>query len=64
MISCSFDGDTYESTLDVLENAYHKLARGAFFIIDDWCVRFEFAGVNGVNLHVQEFQFEFNCIAT
>jgi hypothetical protein len=30
------DGDTYESTRDVLETSYAKLSRGGFCIVDDY----------------------------
>jgi O-methyltransferase len=30
------DGDMYESTIDVLENLYHKLSIGGYCIIDDY----------------------------
>ncbi len=32
------DGDTYESTMDVLEPMYSKLASGGFCIVDDYCI--------------------------
>lgn len=32
------DGDTYESTLDVLNSMYPKLSPGGFCIIDDFCI--------------------------
>ena len=30
------DGDMYESTMDILENTYHKLSVGGFVLIDDY----------------------------
>ena len=30
------DGDMYESTMDALNNLYHKVTPGGFVIIDDW----------------------------
>ena len=30
------DGDLYESTMDSLNNLYHKLSRGGFLIVDDY----------------------------
>jgi hypothetical protein len=32
------DGDMYKSTMDVFESCYHKLSKGGFCIIDDWCI--------------------------
>jgi len=31
-----FDGDMYESAVDVLYNLYDKLEVGGYFIVDDW----------------------------
>jgi O-methyltransferase len=33
-----FDGDMYGSTIDVLENLYHKLNRLGVLIVDDYCL--------------------------
>lgn len=32
------DGDMYQSTMDILENLYHKVNIGGYIIIDDWDV--------------------------
>ncbi len=34
-----FDGDMYGSTMDVLENLYHKLNKNGIVIIDDYCLK-------------------------
>jgi O-methyltransferase len=33
-----FDGDMYGSTMDVLENLYHKLNKSGVLIVDDYCL--------------------------
>lgn len=43
------DGDMYESTIQVLENLYHKLSLGGYCIIDDYYHR-------GCQLAVQDFR--------
>lgn len=49
-----FDGDTYDSTADVVQHAYPKLVDGGIFLIDDWhlagCRRalFEYRAKHGI----------------
>lgn len=33
------DGDMYESTIDALDNLYHKLSEGGYIIIDDYALK-------------------------
>lgn len=44
------DGDMYESTMDSLENLYHKLSVGGYCIVDDYL------GVPGCTKAVDEFR--------
>lgn len=32
------DGDLYESTMDILNNLYHKVSIGGYIIVDDYCL--------------------------
>lgn len=32
------DGDMYESTMDALNSLYHKLSKGGYVIVDDFCL--------------------------
>ena len=34
-----FDGDMYGSTIDVLNNLYHKVTKNGVIIIDDYCLK-------------------------
>jgi O-methyltransferase len=49
------DGDMYESTMDSLNNLYHKLSDGGYIIIDDFCLRpcveatMDFRSKNNIN---------------
>ncbi len=36
LASIRFDGDIYESAIDVFYNLYNKLTLGGYFIQDDW----------------------------
>lgn len=44
------DGDMYESTMDALENLYHKLSVGGYVIIDDYNI------VAGCQIAVKDFR--------
>lgn len=52
------DGDMYESTIDVLENVYHKLSIGGYCIIDDYHHKgcrmaiYDFRYRNGITEHI------------
>jgi O-methyltransferase len=50
------DGDMYESTMDALENLYHKLSPGGFIIIDDW------SAVKGCKLAVEDFRKKYSIV--
>lgn len=44
------DGDMYQSTMDALNNLYHKLSIGGYVIVDDW------GAVPGCKQAVEEFR--------
>jgi len=48
------DGDMYESTLDILNNLYHKVVPGGFIVVDDY------SGIDSCSLAVDEFRAKYN----
>jgi hypothetical protein len=44
------DGDMYESTLDILNNLYHKVPSGGYIVVDDY------NGIDSCKLAVDEFR--------
>ncbi len=44
------DGDMYESTLDILNNLYHKVPSGGYIVVDDY------NGINSCKIAVDEFR--------
>lgn len=45
------DGDMYQSTMDALNNLYHKISPGGFVIIDDYALK-------GANAAVRDFRIK------
>ena len=46
------DGDLYKSTIDILDNLYHRVAPGGFVIIDD------FGAIDACRQAVEDFRRE------